>query len=316
MSDLDKLIRFSVIAEELSFSEAARRLHVDQPWLSRQIQQLESQLGFALFIRSTRRVQLTPEGEELFVEAKELARAADSCRQVSRSLVRSHGMILTIGVSPFTFWLPERKDLLDAFHKRDERVTIDVVNNYTSRLVSKLRKRLIDVALIPEPFEFDDLEPMVIHSGAISLLVPPEDPLAKCAAVPMEALRGRQIPMISERLNPAHWKSVYQPFVDAGVVPYTVLEGVSAIPFYARDRRLPVLSVCWPHSEQGNLAEFVHIEIQAPAPQARYALVRRREAPRGLLMHFWSTAERIVQRGTAAPVTPVARARHRQPIAA
>ena len=59
MSNLDRLIRFAVVAKEMSFSKAARRLNVDQPWLSRQIQQLEAQLGFALFVRSTRRVSLT-----------------------------------------------------------------------------------------------------------------------------------------------------------------------------------------------------------------------------------------------------------------
>src|SRR3546814_8454872 len=69
MSNLDRLIRFSVVAEEMSFSKAARRLNVDQPWLSRQIQQLEAQMGFPLFVRSTRRVSLTDEGEALFASA-------------------------------------------------------------------------------------------------------------------------------------------------------------------------------------------------------------------------------------------------------
>src|SRR3546814_6300678 len=80
MSNLDRLIRFSVVAEEMSFSKAARRLNVDQPWLSRQIQQLEAQMGFPLFVRSTRRVSLTDEGEALFASAHDLAEAAEQCR--------------------------------------------------------------------------------------------------------------------------------------------------------------------------------------------------------------------------------------------
>jgi DNA-binding transcriptional LysR family regulator len=315
MSDLDRLIRFSVIAEELSFSEAARRLHVDQPWLSRQIQQLETQMGFALFVRSTRRVVLTPEGEELFAQAKDLASAAERCRQVSRSLMRSHSLMLAVGVNPYAFWLPERRNILESFQRRDERVKIEVVSNYTSKLISKLRKRLIDVALIAEPFDYEDLETMVVRSSPISLLVPPEDPLARSTKVPMSALRGREIPMISESLNPAYWESVYRPFVEAGAVPFTVHEGVAAVPFYAKDRRLPVLSVCWPHSEQGALPEFVHVELEAPAPLARFALVRRREPPRGLLTHFWSTAQSVIE-GNVRPSAMITRVRPRQAIAA
>jgi DNA-binding transcriptional LysR family regulator len=315
MSDLDRLIRFSVIAEELSFSEAARRLHVDQPWLSRQIQQLETYMGFALFVRSTRRVALTPEGEELYAQTRELTGAAEKCRQVSRSLMRSHSMMLAVGVNPYTYWLPERKAILESFQRRDERVKIEIVSNYTSKLVSKLRKQLIDVALISEPFVYDDMETLVVRSTPVSLLVPPDDPLARCAAVPLAALRGREIPVISERLNPAYWGAVYQPFVDAGAIPFTVQEGVAAIPFYARDRRLPVLSVCWPHSEQGALPDFVHVELEAPAPEARFALIRRREPPRGLLTHFWNMAESLAKGGVCPP-TIAARARPRHAIAA
>lgn len=316
MSDLDRLIRFSVVAEELSFSQAARRLHVDQPWLSRQIQQLETQMGFALFVRSTRKVSLTAEGEQLFAQARELARVAEECRQVSRDMMRTHSMTLAIGVNPYTFWVPERKQIIDTFQARHPRVTIEIVSNYTSRLISKLRKRLIDVAIISEPFDQPDLEVLVIHSSPISLLVPPEDPLAKHASVPISALSGREIPVISERLNPANWALRFGPFVDAGAIPLTVLEGEAAIPFYARDKRLPVLSIGWPHSEQGALSEFVHVELEGPAPCVRYALARRREPPRGLLTHFWNTAQRIAEANPSVPPVAVAPATARHSIAA
>lgn len=299
MSDLDRLIRFSVVAEELSFSQAARRLHVDQPWLSRQIQQLESQMGFALFVRSTRKVSLTPEGEALFAHARALAEVAEDCRQASREMVRAHSQTLLIGVNPYTFWLPERKAIVDGFQRTHERVTISVVSNYTPRLLSKLRKRLIDVALVGQPFDFPDLEALVIHESPVSLLVPQGDPLAGSGRVPVEALAGREIPVILPKINPYHWDMVYKPFVDAGAVPVTVVEGDAAIPFTARERAMPVICVGWPHSEQGALSDFVHVEIEDPAMQ-RYALVRRRESARGLLGHFWETARRMSQ-GLAQP---------------
>src|SRR3546814_5463229 len=87
----------------MSFGKAARRLNVDQPWLSRQIQQLEAQMGFPLFVRSTRRVSLTDEGEALFASAHDLAEAAEQCRQSSRDLMRMHSQTLVLGVNPYTF---------------------------------------------------------------------------------------------------------------------------------------------------------------------------------------------------------------------
>lgn len=292
MSDLDRLIRFSVVAEELSFSQAARRLHVDQPWLSRQIQQLESHMGFALFVRSTRKVSLTIEGEALFTHARELARVAEECRQASREMIRMHSVTLAIGVNPYTFWLPERKRIIDDFQRRHERVTISVVSNYTSRLLSKLRKRLIDVALVGLPFDFPDLETLVIHESRVSLLVPPGDPLAGRGRLPLAALAGREIPVITAKLNPGYWDVIYKPFVDAGAKPVTIVEGEAAIPFTARERAMPVVCVGWPHSEQGALSDFVHVELD-DAPVQRYALVRRREPARGLLTHFWETARQM-----------------------
>ncbi len=304
MSDLDRLIRFSVVAEELSFSQAARRLHVDQPWLSRQIQQLEAQMGFALFVRSTRKVSLTTEGEALFIHARALGEVAEECRQASREMIRAHSATLAIGVNPNTFWLPERKRIIDTFQHGHERVTISIISHDTARLLSRLRRRLIDVALIGQPFDAPDVEALVIHESPVSLLVPPSDPLAGRCRVPFSVLSGREIPVPMPKLNPCHWDIIYKPFVDAGAVPVAVVEGDAAIPFTARERAMPVVCVGWPHSEQGALSDFVHVEVEG-APVARFALVRRREPARGLLGHFWETARRLSE--GARQFEPVAR---------
>jgi DNA-binding transcriptional LysR family regulator len=303
MSDLDRLIRFSVVAEELSFSQAARRLHVDQPWLSRQVQQLELQLGFALFVRSTRKVALTREGEELFQHTRELTRVADQCRQASREMSRSHNLELAIGVNPYTFWLPERTRLFEAFRVRHPRVSLEVVSNYTPRLISKLRKRLIDVALVGPPFDFSDLESLIIHSSPISLLVPPEDPLAQCESIAMEDLAGRQIPTVKPELNATVHDRLYGPIFAAGAIPLIVPEGDAAIPFYAANQRLPMICVGERHLHQGAIADFVQVQFKGKPPLVQYALVRRREPARGLLDHFWTAAARQMDDASGSEVT-------------
>ena len=75
--DIRSLRYFVAVAEELHFTRAAARLFVAQQALSRDIQALERRLGTPLFVRTTRRVSLTPEGERLLGRARELVALHD-----------------------------------------------------------------------------------------------------------------------------------------------------------------------------------------------------------------------------------------------
>ncbi|WP_125770558.1 LysR family transcriptional regulator [Companilactobacillus furfuricola] len=75
--DIRVLRYFIAIAEELNFSHAAARLHVSQPALSRQIAELENQLGTKLFIRGNRQIQMTQDGYYLQEQANEILNLVD-----------------------------------------------------------------------------------------------------------------------------------------------------------------------------------------------------------------------------------------------
>ncbi|MBP1134690.1 DNA-binding transcriptional LysR family regulator [Arthrobacter sp. PvP023] len=76
--EIQQIRIFLALAEELHFGRAALRLHMAQPPLSRSIQRLEHELKAPLFIRSTRTVRLTPEGEALLAPARDILEA---CRR-------------------------------------------------------------------------------------------------------------------------------------------------------------------------------------------------------------------------------------------
>ena len=80
---------FVAVAEEGSLSRAARRLHVSQPPLTRQMHALEDELGVRLFTRSARGMQLLPAGEELLVHARKVLSAVQTAIEATREADRA-----------------------------------------------------------------------------------------------------------------------------------------------------------------------------------------------------------------------------------
>jgi len=89
--ELHHLHYFIAVAEELNFSRAAERLHIAQPPLSQQIRQLEGELGFSLFHRTKRKVELTKAGEAFLEDAQQLLRQLGAA--VQRGQQRSRGEV-------------------------------------------------------------------------------------------------------------------------------------------------------------------------------------------------------------------------------
>ena len=86
---LAQLRYFVAVAEELHFGRAARRLHVSQPPLSRQIQALESELGVALLRRTPRRVELLPAGAALLRHARDILTGVERARDAAVAAERA-----------------------------------------------------------------------------------------------------------------------------------------------------------------------------------------------------------------------------------
>jgi DNA-binding transcriptional LysR family regulator len=116
--DWDKLRLFELVAEAGSFTEAARRLHMSQPALSRQIGALEEQVGAKLFHRHARGLAMTHEGEQLRAATHDMQDRLERTRQaIDASRDRPTGEIrLTTTVSFGSTWLPRQLgDFLDQF---------------------------------------------------------------------------------------------------------------------------------------------------------------------------------------------------------
>ena len=115
--ELRHLRYFVAAAEELHFGRAAQSLHIQQPPLSRQIQLLEAELGFSLFERSRRRVELTPAGTALLGRARQVFDALEVAVHDARSASEGESGRLVIGY-PSSLAYSGLTELLRAFRTR------------------------------------------------------------------------------------------------------------------------------------------------------------------------------------------------------
>jgi DNA-binding transcriptional LysR family regulator len=100
--ELRQLRYFVAVAEELHFGRAAERLHMSQSPLSRAIRELERELGLVLFVRTTRRVELTPAGSALLERARRALADIDAAVDDARRAAQPDAGILGVGYTPFS----------------------------------------------------------------------------------------------------------------------------------------------------------------------------------------------------------------------
>src|SRR5581483_10317758 len=123
--ELRHLRYFVAVAEERSFTRAAARLHVSQPPLSRQVRDLERELGVTLFDRTTRTVRLTEAGRVFHVESLAILRRADESVELIRAVALGHRGRVRVGyaASPTVEILPR---ILRTFRRNHRQVRVDL----------------------------------------------------------------------------------------------------------------------------------------------------------------------------------------------
>jgi len=144
--ELRHLRYFAAVAETLSFTRAAVRLHLTQPALSRQIRDLEEELGCRLLRRGPNaRTELTPEGRRLLAGARELLAGAEQLV----AAVRAGGAQLRFGHYG-SLWLDYFSPALRRFARQHPGVSLQLVELTPRELAAALRRGELDLAVVGE----------------------------------------------------------------------------------------------------------------------------------------------------------------------
>src|SRR5258706_5924083 len=147
---LRRLRNFLAVGEALNFTKAAAQLRVGQPALSRQVQDLEEEIGVDLLHRSPRGVTLTAEGKLFLDEVRDLLKRADESVEKVRALARGEYGELHIGYapSPSVEILPSA---LAAFQKGVPRVKLTLHDLSSDELIDGLRDATLELAIMVQP---------------------------------------------------------------------------------------------------------------------------------------------------------------------
>ena len=200
--ELRHLRYFLAVADELNFSRAAERLHVAQPALSAQIRAFEKQLGCELFHRTTRKVELTPAGELLLPDAREIVGRADEAVQKLGALAR--GQQGTLRVAFVAHAAGEAStEILRRFGDEFPAIEVELVQARTLEGSQRhVVDRRTDAAFAWLPILHDELEVEPVTYERKLVAMHPEHLLAAKPAVAPEDLVDEPIVAPWDRYSP------------------------------------------------------------------------------------------------------------------
>jgi DNA-binding transcriptional LysR family regulator len=218
--DLRHLRYFQAVAEELSYSRAAERLHIAQPALSRAVQEIEAELGGPVLDRNRRRVNLTPAGLVLLREAAIVfERWEEAMRRVRRTAAGEEGELRLGYIGPPT--QPFFGPLLAEYRQRYPRVAVHLEERTPERVWEMLAKGRLSAAFtrpVSAP-PASGLRTLLLRQERFGAVFPPGHPLAVRRTIPWKALAREPLIILARREGVGSHDGILAACRQAGFAP-------------------------------------------------------------------------------------------------
>ena len=227
MIDLRAWRQFLAVAEELHFGRAAARLHMTQPPVTQAIAQLEKTLEVRLFDRNRRRVALTPAGEALMPEVRELLARAQALPGRARAAAAGEvgrvrlAFVSTIGFERLPAWVRD-------FRAGSPQVALELVEATGDVQLEALARGDIDAGLMLHSpgFAPPGLQRLAVASEPLVLALPAQHPLARTKALPLDEVLAEPLVVFPRRIVPSLHDAIVGLYHPAGRTPQVAQEAI------------------------------------------------------------------------------------------
>jgi DNA-binding transcriptional LysR family regulator len=222
--ELRHLRYFVAVAEELSFTRAARNLNIAQPPLSQQIRDLEGQLGVSLFLRTHHHVELTAAGRQFLRDARDiLLRADDAVTTVRRAAQGEEGE-LRLGFVSTAMYSDAVPQMVRDFRSRHPAVALHLEQLSTVQQVQALVSGRIDAGFLRPPVAEPRLVLRTVVREALLLALPLGHPLARRRRVKLRSAAEERWVMISREMGAGYFQQTFELCLEAGFTPRVSME--------------------------------------------------------------------------------------------
>ena len=209
---------FLVLAEELHFGRAARRLSISQPPLSLNIQQLEASVGARLFTRSSKAVALTAAGLAFVPAARALLDQSSQAANLARDVGRGMAGSLAVGFAGTLLYsgLPA---MLARFQARHPLLRVVLKEMSSSEQLMELTNERLDVGFVHTSRVPPELSQILVASQAFVACLPSAHALAQHRALSLAELVGQPFAVISRTVSPDYHDRILATCARAGFAP-------------------------------------------------------------------------------------------------
>lgn len=222
--ELRHLRYFIAIAEVENFRRAAEKLHVSQSPLSRQMQQLEEEIGAELFERAGRGVKLTPAGRLLLDRARTILSSVDAAAIEVRETAEGQIGTITIGFEGGSGYIGPLSTILGRFREQAPRVNVELVPMSSARQWEALRAGQISLGYGNYVPDDSSLQSIVLARHRLGIIVPRQHPLATQSMIKIKDLANEPMLMDPRKSNPRLYDDIIAAVRARGVTLHVASE--------------------------------------------------------------------------------------------
>jgi DNA-binding transcriptional LysR family regulator len=217
---------FLAVAEHLNFSKAAQQLHIAQPPLSRQIRQLEDDLGVSLFVRNKRHVQLTKAGLVFLDEARKLVVQAGYATEAARHAQKGESGFVRIGIASGLGGAVGRVVIDHCRHL--PAVNIECKDIFSSQQSALLHKREIDVGFLRPPIDQVNLDCELLFEEEFTVILPITHRLARRKSLRLKEIADEPLIIFNRNFSSGLYDKILGLYSRQGLTPHFAVTHVES----------------------------------------------------------------------------------------